>query len=117
MKTATWIFYLYSHVNRGEYYHAAYEFPTLRDILEKWAARFRGHLHFDSRYLEDHAYADPLMENDLFPKPDRESMKFSLLDSIDVQLSLRRRIAKKLDLTWNTSDSAIEKIVNLVNSL
>ena len=112
-----WIFYLYSHVHRGEYYHSAYEFPAIRDILEKWAARLGGYSFFNSRHLEDHAYADQLKENDLFPKPDRESMRVSMLDAIQVQLSLRRKIAKEPGITWNTTDDAIEKFVNLVNIL
>jgi predicted nucleotidyltransferase len=112
-----WMVYLYNHVHRGEYYHSAYEFPALRDVLEKWIARLGGSTHFDSRYLEDNPIADPILENDLFPKPDRESLKFSMLDAIEAQLYLRRKISASLDITWKTSDSAIEKIENLVRTL
>ncbi len=112
-----WMFYLYSHVHRGEYYHAAYEFPALRDILEKWAARLGGHKYFNSRYLEDYAYADILVENSLFPAPDLESLKISMVDAIAVQLSLREKITKRISVAWVTTDGAIKKIENLVRSL
>jgi hypothetical protein len=112
-----WMFYLYSHVHRGEYYHAAYEFPALRDILEKWAARLEGFLHFKSRYLEDQVYADPLIENDLFPKPDLFSLKTCMVDAIEVQHFYRRKIQEMVDISWRTTDYAINKIENLVRSL
>jgi predicted nucleotidyltransferase len=112
-----WMFYLYNHVHRGEYYHSANEFPALRDILQKWIARLGGFSHFNSRYLEDNPTADPILVNDLFPKPDRESMKFSMIDAIEVQLDLRRRITASVGIAWKTSNSAIEKIENLVRTL
>jgi hypothetical protein len=112
-----WIFYLYSHVHRGEYYHAAYEFPAIRDILEKWAARLGGYSYFNSRYLEDKEFSDPLLENDLFPKPDLESLKISMIDALELQLSLRKRITEDVGLSWETTQSAIEKIENLIRSL
>lgn len=112
-----WMFYLYNHVHRGEYYHCAYEFPALRDILEKWVTRLAGHAHFDSRWLEWAHWADLLIENDLFPSPNLESMKVSMLEAIRLYLDLRQRITTQLKPKWNTSDRAIDKITRLVEGL
>ena len=67
---------------------------NLRDILERWAALLAGKYRFNSRHLEDQHFADPLFENDLFPKPDLVSLKTSMLDAIRAQLSLRPKIAQ-----------------------
>ena len=112
-----WMFYLFNHVHRGEYYHCASEFYALRDILERWVALLVGKYRFNSRHLEDQHFADPLFENDLFPKPDLVSLKTSMLDAIRVQLSLRPRIAQADGLTWKTADEAISKIEGLVDDL
>jgi hypothetical protein len=112
-----WMLYLYSHVHRGEYYHTAGEFPALRDILEQWAARLAGQTGFKSRYLEEFPYADPLFENNLFPKPDLESLKVSMQDAMAVQIFLRRKISQQLGVGWITTDGAIEKIASLVGAL
>jgi len=112
-----WMFYLYNHVHRGEYYHSASEFYALRDILQRWSAKLGGTTHFNSRQLEDASYADPLLENDLFPKPDQESLKVSMLDAIEVQRSLRQRIKEKVGINWKTTVIAMNKIENLVKSL
>jgi hypothetical protein len=112
-----WLFYLYNHVHRGEYYHCAYEFPVLRDIVEKWVARLGGYAHFGSRRLESAPWAGRLLVCDLFPKPDRASLKSCLLSVIDIQLELRKEIAKKLDVDWKTDDKAIAKISQLIRAL
>jgi hypothetical protein len=112
-----WMFYLYTHVHRGEYYHVAYEFPAIRDILEKWTARLAGFDKFNSRRLENHDFADLLLENDLFPRPDKESMKMSMVNAIGIQLKLRNVIKKQLDIEWKTDDHAVKMISKFVESL
>jgi predicted nucleotidyltransferase len=111
-----WLFYLYNHVHRGEYYHCAYEFPVLRDIVEEWVARLAGYAHFESRRLESTAWAERLLAYDLFPGPDRESLKVCMLNAIEIQLELRREITK-LDVAWKTKARAIAKITELVKDL
>jgi hypothetical protein len=111
-----WLSYLYNHVHRGEYYHCAYEFPVLRDIIEKWIARLAGHAHFNSRRLESTAWAERLLAHDLFPGPDRESLKMCILNAIEIQLELRKEIAE-LDVAWKTDAKAIAKISQLIRDL
>ncbi|MBN1579692.1 MAG: nucleotidyltransferase domain-containing protein [Anaerolineae bacterium] len=111
-----WLFYLYNHVHRGEYYHCAYEFPVLRDIIEKWTAGLAGHAHFGSRRLEDKAWADRLLAYDLFPKPDRGSLKACMVNAIEMQLELRREVTE-LDVVWRTEARAIAEISRLIEGL
>lgn len=112
-----WLFYLYTHVHRGEYYNGAYEFPAIRDILEQWVARLAGHSQFTSRRLESTEFSECLLEYDLFPRPDRESLKASMLSGIEIQLVLRREIEDKSGIVWKTEANAIEKISNLIKNL
>ena len=112
-----WSFYVYGHVHRGEYYHIADEFSALRDIVELWAARLDGLAGFGTRALEKQAFAKPLFEYDLFPKPTLESLKASMLDIIELQLILRAEIEEKLGIKWKASYEAIEKITQLIRSL
>ncbi len=93
-----WLFYSYQHVHRGEYYHIAYEFSSLRDLVEKWAARLAGASGFSTRRLEKEAFGKKLLDYDLFPKPDRVSLKASLLDLIEIQLLMRKEIGAKLGI-------------------
>lgn len=66
-----WLFYLYIHVNRGEYYNGAVEFPAIRDIFEQWTARLAGETMFSSRKVESATFFTNLTRAGLFPKPDR----------------------------------------------
>lgn len=110
-----WLVYLYNHVHRGEYYHCAYGFPELRDILEQWAARLGGQARFGVRRLDSAPWAERLLANDLFPKPDRASLKACMLAAIELQLELRNEL--KLDTAWRTSRATIDKVTRLVESL
>jgi len=112
-----WSFYVYRHVHRGDYYHIAYEFSALRDIVEKWSARLAGESRFGTRELENKDFAQRLLEYDLFPKPNKESLKGSMLDTIEVQLLMRKEIEEKLRISWKTTDNAIEKISKLIENL
>jgi hypothetical protein len=112
-----WSFYVYQHLHRGEYYHIAHEFFALRDIVETWTARLAGYSRFRTRRLEKKAFGRELLEHDLFPKPDLDSLKGSMLDLIGIQLKMRKEIEDKHGINWKTSDDAIEKIVTLVRSL
>jgi len=117
-----WTFYCYSHVHRGEYYHVAFEFPVLRDILEQWAAKLAGYPGFNSQRLEREPFSGDLFSYDLFPKPDPGSLKSALKDAICYQLDLREAIEDRFKgqgtvLDWKTSREAVEKITALVDGL
>jgi predicted nucleotidyltransferase len=111
-----WLVYLYNHAHRGECYVCAYGFPELRDILEQWAARLAGQARFSPRRLEGTDWGERLLAHDLFPKPERASLKASMLSAIELQLELRSVIAKK-GIAWKTSADSIAKITHLVHSL
>jgi len=112
-----WLFYLYNHVHRGEYYHCAYEFPVLRDIIEKWAARLAGQARFESRRLESATWAGRLLACDLFPRPDRVSLKACMVNAIEIQLELRSEIENKMGVSWKTNERAIVKISRMIDDL
>lgn len=112
-----WSFYVYGHLHRGEYYHIADEISALRDVVEQWAARLGGNAEFSTRHLEKKEFAESLFEYDLFPKPERESLKASMLDLIEIQLKMRKEIQDILGIDWKTSEDAIEKISTLIESL
>ncbi len=112
-----WAEYLYNHVHRGEYYHCAYEFPALRVVLERWAARLAGHAQFTSRRFESAAYCQRLLRYDLFPKPDQASLKAALLVAMDLQLTLRTEIAGRFRVAWKTEPRAVDKISGLIQRL
>ena len=111
-----WLVYLYNHVHRGEYYHCAYGFPELRDILEQWSARLGGCDRFSVRRLESAPWAERLLARDLFPRPGRASLKACMLAAIELQLELRSEI-EKLGVVWVTKPKAIDAVTRLINSL
>jgi hypothetical protein len=111
-----WLVYLYNHVHRGEYYVCAYGFPELRDILEQWVARLAGHARFSPRRLENAPWAERLLSYDLYPKPDRASLKACMLAAIELQLELRSEMEKQ-GASWRTGPKAIAKVTQLVESL
>jgi predicted nucleotidyltransferase len=112
-----WLFYLYSHVHRGEYYNCASEFSMIRNIVEKWTARLMGYSSFSSRKLEQQEYSSQLIRNELFPQPTRESIKKALLKLVEMQLKLRQDIGENLKVSWKTMDQAVDKITKFVESL
>ena len=112
-----WIFWLYGHVNRGEYYDAALEFPTIRDIFEQWCARLGGEAKFDSRKVEKSQFYKELTKSDLFPKPERDSLKAAMEALIQEYSGLRKRIDDEQSVKWNTNTKTIKKIRSLVASI
>ena len=111
-----WLVYLYNHVHRGEYYHCAYGFPELRDILEQWAARLGGQARFGVRRLEETPWAERLLASDLFPRAERASLKACMLAAIELQLELRAEITER-GVAWKTGPRAIDTVTRLVESL
>jgi hypothetical protein len=112
-----WSFYVYRHLHRGEYYHIAYAFSELRDVIEKWVARLAGYSRFGTRRLEKQAFGRELLAYDLFPKPKLESLKRSMVNLLEIQLLMRKRIEEEYGIKWKTTDEAIEKISKLISDL
>jgi hypothetical protein len=112
-----WSFYVYRHLHRGEYFHIASAFSELRDIVEQWVARLAGYSRFDTRHLEKKAFGRELLAYDLFPKPKLESLKRSMVDLLEIQLLMRKRIEEEYGIRWKTTDAAIEKISKLIRRL
>lgn len=112
-----WLFYLYSHIHRGEYYNGAMEFPAIRDIFEQWTAKLHNYNSFDSRRLECKPFAKELIHEDFFPKPDIKSLKKALLRSIKYFLKLREQIEDRQKIKWKTSKKAVKKISELIRKL
>ena len=109
-----WLFCLYGHLHRGEFYNCAYEFPVVRDILEQWHARLAGLRRFNTRRLEQNAALNRIPRHGLFPTPDKETIKAALLRAIQEQLAMRKEIEGLLGPVWKTNSRAIEKITGLI---
>jgi len=112
-----WLFYLYGHLKRGEFYHCAAEFSTIRNVVEQWSARLANQEHFSNRGLEWQDYAAELVRAHLFPSARRDTLKTALLDLIDIQLRLREKITECNNIAWNTSQLALTKIQELIKTV
>jgi len=112
-----WLFCLYGRVNRGEYYNGAVEFPVIRNIYEQWVARLAGEGGFTSRRVEGVSFYSDLTQVDLFPKPNRESLKEAMTALTRAILKLRAVIEKERNIRWKTGIQAIEKITSLIEDL
>lgn len=112
-----WLFYLYSHINRGEYYNGTIEFPAIRNIYEQWTARLAGESEFNSRKVERLPFFANLNRVEIFPKPNRESLKNAMIILIDEYMKLRIKVGDEQQLQWNTSAKTIEKIHSLIKGL
>jgi hypothetical protein len=99
-----WVVYSLQHIRRGELYSIASEFGALRDIVEQWQARLEGRPRFTVRRAEQLGDTSELGE--LFPRPERKSLKKALLKLI----AIHDRQRAQLELPWRTSDEAREQI-------
>jgi predicted nucleotidyltransferase len=106
-----WLVYSIQHIRRGELYSIATEFAALRDIVEQWQARLEGRYRFSTRRAEQLGDTSELGE--LFPRPERASLKEALLKLI----AIHDRQRSHLDLPWRTSDEAREQIRRWVDKL
>lgn len=113
-----WLVYASQHTLRGEYYSAAVSSGPLRHILEKWSALLHSKSRFEPRRIE-HRYTEielgPLTK--LFPSPDLESLKNALIESIEIHQRQREQIGRRFNVTWKTSEQAIQKIHEIVDSI
>jgi predicted nucleotidyltransferase len=106
-----WLVYSLQHIRRGELYSIASEFASLRDIVEQWQARLEGRPRFSIRRAEQLGDTSELGE--LFPRPERASLKNALVKLI----AIHDRQRSQLDLCWRTSDAAREQIRRWVDEL
>jgi hypothetical protein len=106
-----WIYFSILHMRRGEYYDIAYEFRLLRNIVETWHARLRGESFFSVRRV----HPDTVRElADLFPRPERESLKRALLKLIELH---ERQRAQVDGVEWPTLPEGRERIKRWVEEL
>jgi hypothetical protein len=106
-----WIYYSILHMRRGEYYDLAWDFHMLRNIVETWHARLRGESYFRVRRV----HPDVVRElADLFPRPERESLKRALLKLIELHEGQREQID---GVEWPTLPEGRERIKRYVEEL
>lgn len=106
-----WIYYSILHMRRGEYYDLAWDFHMLRNIVETWHARLRGESFFNVRRV----HPDIVRElADLFPRPERESLKHALLRLIGLHEEQRQQID---GVDWPTLPEGRERIKRWVEEL
>jgi hypothetical protein len=114
----TWIHYGWCHVGRGEYYDGTAFMGIMRDVLHRWYARLKGNEQFSTRRLEhrgETAFIDSMRL--CFPTPDRASMKAAMLNLIKIHNEQRVHVEKLISPTWKTTQSARDKITQLVREL
>lgn len=106
-----WFYYSILHMRRGEYYDLAWDFQTLRNIVETWHARLHGERFFRIRRV----HPDVVREfADLFPRPERESLKLAILRLMDIH---ERQRAQVDWVEWKTLPETRERIRRWVEEL
>jgi hypothetical protein len=109
-----WAYYCLLHIRRGEYYDVAYDFHTLRNIVETWRARLAGASFFDIRRVHQRDPEAMREFAELFPRPDRDDLKRALRKLIEVH---ERQRAQVEGVEWATSPEARERIRRWVEEL
>jgi predicted nucleotidyltransferase len=109
-----WVYYSILHIRRGEYYDVATDFHMLRAIVESWHARLAGNAFFDVRRVHEREPDTVGGLADLFPRPERESLKRALLTLIDLHERQREQIA---GVEWRTRPEGRERIRRWVEEL
>ena len=90
----------------------------MRDVLHRWYARLKGSEGFNTRRLE-HRGETAFIESmrPCFPTPDRAGMKAALLNLIKIHNEQRAQVEQLVCPTWKTTQSARDKITQLVQDL
>jgi hypothetical protein len=109
-----WLYYCVLHLRRGEYYDIAYDFHMLRNIVETWHARLAGQGFFDVRRVHEREPETMREFADLFPRPERESLRRGLQKLIELHEAQRARID---GVKWRTSEQGRERIRESVEEL
>ena len=113
-----WLVYVALHTKRGEYYSAAWSFPEIRGIVEKWNACLRGEQEFTPRHLEamlPDASTGQLPS--LFPQPTRDSLKGALGNLADLHQEQRGEIGSRLGLTWRVGEESIRRVREIIRDI
>ena len=109
-----WLYYSILHMRRGEYYDLAYDFHMLRNIVETWHARLRGQTFFDVRRVHERE-PDTMREfADLFPRPERASLKRAFRKLIALHEAQRAHIE---GVQWRTSPEGRGRITKWIEEL
>ena len=109
-----WIYYSVLHVRRGEYYDVAVDFQMLRNIVETWHARLAGRPFFEVRRVHEREPETIREFGDLFPRPERESLKRALVKLIEIHERQRERVD---GVKWPTLPEGRERIKRYVYEL
>lgn len=113
-----WIHYCSSHTLRGELYDAAFFMKDLRAIVEGWEALLVGLPRFDSRRIEKRLSEASLnMLAKTFCGPDKKQIKEAFRALISLQLRQRKLMTETKSPQWTTTDGAIRKISEMVESI
>lgn len=112
-----WIYWCLRHVQRGEYYDVADDFKALRDIVETWHARLSGRGLFDFRRVHEREPETVSLFADLFPRPERESLKNALRVLIEIHDRQRAEVDGLLGIEWRSSPAGRERIRELVEAI
>jgi predicted nucleotidyltransferase len=113
-----WLVYVTQHVLRGEYYSAAASYPDIRYIIERWSAILRSESSFDVRKIESrYPAAEVNVLSQLFPAPDPHSLRISFDQTIVAHERQRLEITKRFGVDWRTSDHAITRVKEIVQSI
>jgi Nucleotidyltransferase domain len=108
-----WTYYSVLHIRRGEYYDIATDFHFLRNIVETWQARLAGQAVFDVRRVHEREPGTVERFADLFPRPERASLKRALQRVLELQDEQRAQ----LDVGWTTLPETRERIRRWVDEL
>lgn len=109
-----WLYYSVLHMRRGEYYDLAYDFHMLRNIVETWHARLAGRGFFDVRRVHEREPETIEEFADLFPRPERESLKRAFVKLIEVHERQRAQID---GVEWRTPGEGRERIARWIREL
>jgi predicted nucleotidyltransferase len=112
-----WTYYCLLHIRRGEYYDVAADFHMLRAIVEAWHARLSGRAFFDVRRVHEREPETMARFADMFPRPERESLKRGLLTLHEIHERQRQEVERSLELDWRTTPEARERIRRWVDEL
>jgi len=114
----SWMFYVATHIARGEYYDCAVSFYILREIVEGWHAKLSGAHKFNVRRMETREpehFRERLTQT--FPRPERKSLRDASLTLIKLQKELRPQVAKAARCMFKTTDAAMARIEAMIVAL
>lgn len=112
-----WTYYCLLHLRRGEYYDVAADFHMLRNIVETWHARLGGQPFFAVRRVHEREPETVERFADLFPRPERESLKRALVRLLELHEDQRAEVDEQLQIEWRTLPETRERMRAWVEGL